>query len=271
MSEQKWYYTNSLDEACELLRDHTVLPHGGGTQLNNIDLSHIHGLLCLKDLNLNYIKQTSQEVEIGSMTTYADIVQKSTKISTDNILISALKNAANTPLRNRITIGGSLGFIPQWSDLIGPLLALEAKILLIGKNAGEYSLSQFWRHRDLLKSSLITAVRFRDFPHHAYHYRDVKTNNDMPLFTVSTLFDMDGERIKKPHVIIAGTRDRVSEITELENYLAGKKISELQESEVIRRVKVTFVGKRVTDPDYLASKTKIETWRSIIKAAENRL
>jgi len=268
MSKIKWYYTDSLAEASSLLREKNILPHGGGTHLNNIDLSHVNGLLDLSGLELNYIKQDGDIIEIGSMATYADVIEKLQAISPNCMLLQTLQNSANTPLRNRITIGGSLGHIPQWSDLIGALLALDAKVILAGKHEGEYDISRFWNDDELREGSLITAVKFKDYPHKSYHYRDVKTKNDMPLFTISTLFDMDNDVIANTHIIIVGTKDRVSKIVELEKYLTGKTIQQLDEQTVIDLVNVEFVGNRSTDNDYLAHKTKIETWRSIFRAME---
>ncbi|MFP4548910.1 MAG: FAD binding domain-containing protein [Fidelibacterota bacterium] len=271
MSEKKWYYTDSLGEASLLLRNKTILPHGGGTHLNNRDLSHVKGLLCMKGLKLNYIKQNNDGIEIGAMSTYGDIIEKLREISPHNLLLKSLYNAANTPLRNRITIGGSVNFIPQWSDLIGALLALNATVILAGKHEGEYPISKFWNNKSLRESSLITAVKFRDFPHLSHHYRDVKTNNDMPLFTVTTLLEMDSDKIDRAKVYIAGTKERVSQLTELENYLSGKKIEELKEKEAESLVNVAFAGKRVQDSDYLQQKAKITTWRSVLKALEAKL
>ncbi len=269
MIEKKWYYTDSLAEASSLLRNKTILPHGGGTHLNNIDLSHVEGLLDLSQLGLNYIKQDGDIIEIGAMVTYAEVVNKLKEISCQCLLLQTLKDSANNNLRNRITIGGSIAFIPQWSDLIGALLALDATVKVVGKNEGEYDIASFWHDHTLRKQSLITSVRFKNFPHKCYHYRDVKTNNDMPLFTISTLFDMEKDSIKNTHVIIAGTKDRVSKLTELEEYITGKKLNDLNERDVKKFVNVQFPGNRTTDNDYLSQKAKIETWRSIFKAMEN--
>jgi len=268
MSEKKWYYTDSLAEASSLLKNKKILPHGGGTHLNNIDLSYVEGLLDLSQLGLNFIKQDGDYIEIGAMATYADVVEKLKEISCQCLLLQTLQNSANINLRNRITIGGSIAFIPPWSDLIGALLALEATVNLVGKNKGEYEIAKFWGNHELRQNSLITSVRFKNFPHKCYHYRDVKTNNDMPLFTISTLFDMENDTIKNTHVIIVGTKERVSKLTKLENYLTGKKLQNLNETEVKALVNVDFAGKRVVDSEYLKEKAKIETWRSIFKAME---
>ena len=270
MRKIKWYYTETLAEASSLLRDKNILPHGGGTHLNNIDLSHVNGLLDLSKLNLNYIRQENNIIEIGAMATYSDVIDKLREISPNCMLLESLKNSANTPLRNRITIGGSIGYITQWSDLIGALLALDAKVVLVGKHEGEYDIAKFWNSNELRLGSLITSVKFKDFPHKSNHYRDVKTNNDMPLFTISILFDMDKDKIINTHVIIVGTKERVSKLVELEEYLTGKTLDQIIESEVLGLVNVTFVGSRCPDNDYLKQKAKIETYRSIFRAMEKK-
>ena len=268
MSKIKWYYRDSLKEASSLLRNKKIIPHGGGTHLNNTDLSHVEGLLDLSGLKLNYINKEKDIIKIGSMSTYAEVVNWFEENSPECLLLQTLHNSANTPLQNRITIGGSLGHIPQWSDLIGALLALEAKVILMGKNKGEYNISDFWNNNKLRESSLIVAVKFKDVPHKSFHYREIKTNNDMPLFTITTLFDMQNGIINNMHAYIGGTRDRVSKLAKLERYMIGKKRKHLNGNEIKSLVNVIFIGNRTTDNAYLAEKAKIETWRSIIHAME---
>jgi CO/xanthine dehydrogenase FAD-binding subunit len=268
MSKIKWYYTDSLAEASSLLRDNNVLPHGGGTNLVTRELSNIDGLLDLSKLKLNYIKQEKDTIEIGSMTTYCEVVKQLKTLSPENILIKSLQNSANTPLRNRITIGGSIGFIPKWSDLIGALMVLDANVVLIGKNVGDFPIADILKNNHLLDNSLITAIKFINKPSVSSHYRDIKTKSDMPLFTITTLIELKDKKINNPKIYITGTRELVSQITNLEKYLQNKSIEELSETDIQSLVNVTFRGNRITDPMYLSEKAKIETCRAIFRALE---
>ena len=269
MNNIKWYYPVSLAEAASLLEEKSVVIHGGGTNLSSRDLSHVEGIICLRQVGLNYVKSENNTIEIGAMCTYADVVKALRSLSPEHILVKALKDAANTPCRNRITIGGSIAFVPTWSDLIGALLSLDATLVLAGKNQGEVALVDYLENKKLQEQTLICAVRVKNTPHRSVHYRDVKTVNDMPLFTVTVLLELDGEVIKTAKVNIVGTKERITKLPDLENYLLGKSKADINESEIQDLVNVSIVGSRITDPDYMNIKAKIETGRAVLKALEN--
>jgi len=268
MKNIQWTYPVSLAEVSSLLEKKNVVIHGGGTHLSGRDLSRVEGIICLKKLGLDYVKKDKDMVEIGAMTSYAHVVRELKTISPKHILVKALKDAANTPCRNRITMGGSIGFVPKWSDLAGALLALDATLALVGKNNGEFNITDYLVKKELQEQTLITAVRVKNTPHQSYHYRDVKTVNDMPLFTITTLLELDESKIKEAKVYIVGTKERITKLTDVEAYLLDKTKTSIDKKTIEDLVNVFFIGKRITDPDYLSYKAKIETARTIVKALE---
>ncbi|MDZ7796917.1 MAG: FAD binding domain-containing protein [Candidatus Marinimicrobia bacterium] len=269
MTKFTWFYPKSLSEACSLLREKNLTPHGGGTELIKRTLSGTDGMMSLKYLDLNYIKRQEDLIEIGSMTTYADIVAGLKPEFPGHVLVRSLEHAANTPCRNRITLGGSIAFVPRWSDLIGPLLALDAHVCLKGVHDGEYPISQFLKHAALKERSLITAVKFKNTDHRSAHYREVKTHNDMPVFTVTVLLEIGKDRINKARIFLAGTAERISRLKEPEEYLEGKDRYGLDENEIRDLVNVEFKSSKLKDIEYLRQKAKTETGRMIVVAAEN--
>jgi len=74
--------------------------------------------------------------------------------------LKSLQNSADTPLRNRITIGGSIAFAPPWSDIIGALIVLDTKIILYRKNEGVSQLKNNLKNNKLKQDSLIAGIRF---------------------------------------------------------------------------------------------------------------
>jgi CO/xanthine dehydrogenase FAD-binding subunit len=269
MKNIQWYYPVSLAETSSLLEKKSNVLHGGGTHLSGRDLSGVEGIICLKKLGLDYVKKDNSMIEIAAMTSYAEVVKAMNAISPDHILVKALKNAANTPCRNRITVGGSIAYVPKWSDLIGALLALDATLVLIGKKSGEFSVADYLVTKELQEQTLISTVKVKDTPHRSYHYRDVKTVNDMPLFTVTVLLEFNGTSIKTAKAYIVGTKERITKLPDVENYLIGKRKDEINESTVQDLVNVSIVGSRITDPEYMSYKAKIETARAIFSALEN--
>ena len=266
MKNIQWTYPVSLAEVSSLLEKKNIVPHGGGTHLGGRDLSRVEGIVCLKKLGLDYVKKDKDTIEIGSMTSYAGVVKKLRSISPDSILVRALKDAANTPCRNRITIGGSIAFVPKWSDLIGALLALDATLVLVGKKNGEFKVADYLVEKELQEQTLICAIKVKDVSNKSYHYRDVKTVNDMPLFTVTVVMDVQDEQIKDAKIFVVGTKERITRLPEVEEYLINKTKTDLDNKAIEDLVDVSFIGKRITDPDYLSYKAKVETARAIFRA-----
>ncbi|MFA6618198.1 MAG: FAD binding domain-containing protein [Candidatus Neomarinimicrobiota bacterium] len=265
MKNINWYYPVSLSETSSLLEKESVVIHGGGTNLSGRDLSSVEGIICLKHLGLDSVKLNDETIEIGATSTYADVVKA---LPPEHILVKCLKNAANTPCRNKITLGGSIAFVPTWSDLIAALLALDAKLILAGKNQGELSLEDYLAKKDLYKKNLITAVKFKNIPHRSAHYRDAKTVNDMALFSVTVLLELDADVITSAKAYIVGTKELITRLPEVEAYLQGKAKADIDEKVIEDLVNVEIIGSRITDPDYMSLKAKIQTARTIISALE---
>ena len=268
MNNIKWYFPVSLAETCSLLEKKNMVLHGGGTNLSGRELDQVEGIICLRKLELDYVKKDKDMIEMGAMSTYTDVVKELSALSPQHILVKTLKNAANTPCRNRITLGGSIAFVPKWSDLIGALLSLDARLILAGQNEGEVKLSDYLEKKELQEQTLIVAVRVKNTPHCSAHYRDVKTVNDMPLFTITTLLELEANVIKTARIYIVGTKERITHLCELESYLLGKSKDEIVDARVQDLVNVSIVGSRITDPEYMGIKAKIETTRAIMSALE---
>ena len=88
-------------------------------------------------------------VELGACTTFADAAAYLESLDGECILAKALGSAASTPLRNRITMGGSTALFPVWSDLVGPLIALGAEVELTGTNPGLFPVARYVDEKEL--------------------------------------------------------------------------------------------------------------------------
>ncbi|MPM47375.1 hypothetical protein SDC9_94084 [bioreactor metagenome] len=132
----------SLDEAyTELISDGNNAVIGGGAYLK-LGNRKINKAIDLYDLNLNYIKEQNNFVEIGAMTTLREIEES--KALKDNFggLISKVSSIImGVQLRNVATIGGTIGGRYGFSDLLTALIALDTKVFLY--NRGEISLEDF--------------------------------------------------------------------------------------------------------------------------------
>jgi len=133
----KWYNPQNFEEAYKIhLNNPLIIPCAGSTGILRTKRFKNEGFINLKYCNLSYIKEDkiNNIIRIGATTTFNEIIEylKSQNYSEDSffgILLNSLSSAASYPLRNRITIGGSLFDLPIWSDIISPLLLTETNII----------------------------------------------------------------------------------------------------------------------------------------------
>lgn len=265
MKELNWNYPKSLADAEKLVRQENVLPHGGGTGLLLRNLTGVDGLIELSQLALRSVNVTENEVEIGSMCTYADVISELKKTDPEHILVQCLRHSANTPLRNRITIGGSIAMFPPWSDLMGALIALDAKVTLIGENSGDFPVVEYVKNKNLRSGSLITAVKFQNSPWRSAHYREIRTKSDMPIFNLTVLLRVATERVTESRIIVVGTVSKFARLNAVEDYLKDRKSEEIKSAEIEKLVNLKFAGSRIDDPEYVNIKAGIELGRMIQK------
>jgi CO/xanthine dehydrogenase FAD-binding subunit len=270
MTKIKWFYPETLSEATQLLTLPGYIPLGGGTELIQRPLKGVEAIVSLRELELNQIDLGNEQYYFGSMCTYADVLHALEKDNQWHVLYKSLEQAANTPCRNRITLGGSTAFVPKWSDLAGALLVMDADVHLAGSHEEKIPFATYQHDPRLRKGRLITAISFRNVPHLAAHYREVRTHNDMPRFTVTVLLNMREETIIKAGIVLVGGKERFTRLEKLEHYLLGKSREQIDTDTMSDLVDVSFRSKLGTEAAYLVRKAQTETARCVIFALENR-
>ncbi len=265
MEEFRWYYPNSIEEAVGLLELQGVVPHGGGTGIIRGKLDRYKGLISLEGLGLDYIKEVDGVVEIGATATYHDVIEFCSALYGECILAKSLSRAASTPLRNRITIGGSVAYFPIWSDLMGPLIALDATVSLVGKNEGEYPVKEFARNRSLKSHSLIKSVKFKRFNGFTYYHRAARTHFDYGSFNITMLASFDNGVFSDVRLVLVGSKAKFQRLTEIENGLIGRSPSDIDVSELIGRIydSVEFHNTRIGSAEYTRSVALVEIERAV--------
>lgn len=273
MKEITWYFPSNLEEVPELLKKERVLVYGGGTALLRSNLARVEGLIDLKALPLNYCREREGVIEIGAGCTYSQITEVLQKIDSHNILIRSLSGAASTPLRNRITLGGSIAFFPVWSDLMGPLLALEAEVALIGSSKGSFPLVEYLKKREIRNRSLITGISYKKRELNSYYFRQSRTHFDYSAFSISILVkksasrsgsaSLSASRIEEPAIVIVGCRNKFSRLSSLEESLKNCSPDEVQIKDITGSLEVEFAAKKNYSPDYLKHLAAVELERAL--------
>ena len=167
----------SVKEACELLAlyGESARVIAGGTdlmvQLRDedkkwagiryvVDLSYIDGL--------KYIKEDGDLIRIGALATHSQIVKSDLLQREVPFFCEACSTVGSPQIRNRGTIGGSIGNASPASDPVPPLIALDAQVLISGKDGErEEDLKSVFSgsYRTSLKpDEIITEISFKKLP-----------------------------------------------------------------------------------------------------------
>lgn len=249
MPEITWFYPDSVEEASEILQNTSAVPHGGGTGLLMGGLNK-PALIDLKGLNLRFIEEKDDHYNIGAMATYADCAKN---LPSGNVLAMALGKAASTPLRNRITFGGSIAMAPIWSDIIGPMVALSAKIKLAGEDA-KFPLEEYLRDSELRRGSLIEYVEVPKFDGAEYYHRETRTAFDYPMFTLSMISNGDSAK-----AVITGIKGKFARLESIEKAI----VSDLGIDEAFENLELDFPSKMQASAEYLSKVAKTEIIRGL--------
>jgi len=255
------------EEVTGLLQEEGIIPHGGGTSILKGGMKRVKGLIDFRCLDLSYFRTVKGMIEIGAACTYSEVVDRMHEIDPCHILVKALSQSASTPLRNRISIGGSVALFPIWSDLMGPLLALEAEVSLIGKNRGRYPIGEYINKRELRKDMLITAVLFKQNAWNACYYRETRTRVDYPCFSITILVreknNSGNNVIEEIKIVIIGSAKRFSRLTGLEETLKGQAINSIKIEGIGSALDVEFVGRKALSAEYIKANAGIQLERGL--------
>lgn len=222
MEEIQWYFPDNLDQVSEILSREGVVPHSGGTGILWGGMTRVRGLMDTSRLDLKFVRDQNGSIVLGAALSYTEAAEALAK--TDHLLARSLSSAATTPLRNRISLGGSISMFPYWSDLMGPLLALDTELSLVGINSGTCPLSEYIQKRELRQKSLITSIRWSDAPWQGAYYRHTRTLTDRPAFSITVLVQRKSKRIEEIRIVLVGCSGRYRRLTEIEQTLKGAEV-----------------------------------------------
>jgi CO/xanthine dehydrogenase FAD-binding subunit len=270
MAEIQWYFPNRLEEVPEILARQGVVPYSGGTGILWGGMTRIRGLMDVSRLDLKFFRTREGLIDIGAALSYSET--SAALSSTGKLLSRSLAAAATQPLRNRISLGGSISMFPYWSDLMGPLLALGAQLHLVGKNSGTWSLEEYIQKRELRQNTLITSVRIPDLPWRGAYYRHTRTYTDRPAFSITVLLRREDERIGEVRIIVVGCRGGHRRLTGIEKNLEDSDLpsdpSQLLE-EAAGQLDIDFPARMGFSAGYLKTCAAIELKRTLASALES--
>ena len=173
---QKLLQPETIEEAYKILTEKKANTVLGGCCFLRMGSKRIGTAIELSKLNLDYIKEDSDYIEIGAMTNFRDI-ETSDILNTyfNGVLPKSVRNIIGVQFRNVVTVGATVFSKYGFSDFITGLLSLDAEVELAGE--GRLSLEEFLDmdyKKDLLTRIFIKKDNrkavFKDFRNSASDY-----------------------------------------------------------------------------------------------------
>ena len=166
---QKLLQPETIEEAYKILTEKKANTVLGGCCFLRMGSKRIGTGIELSKLNLDYIKEDSDYIEIGAMTNFRDIETSDILNKYFNgVLSKSVSNIIGVQFRNVVTVGATVFSKYGFSDFITGLLSLDTEVELFG--AGRMSLEEFLNmpyKKDLLTRIFIKKdsrkATFKDF------------------------------------------------------------------------------------------------------------
>ncbi len=140
MKEFEYFKPKNLDEALELAKEFKNNKRflAGGTDLIvrlKDNLIKEDNIIDLKEIDeLKGIDENGENIEIGSLVTFSEIIESEILNKNSSLLVLASKKVGSPQIRNKGTIGGNLCNASPAGDSIPPLMCEDAELLLKSKN-----------------------------------------------------------------------------------------------------------------------------------------
>jgi CO/xanthine dehydrogenase FAD-binding subunit len=172
----------TLEEAYNVLtsrRNNTIL---GGCAFLKMGSKKIGTAIELSKLDLNYIKEVGDYIEIGASTTLRDIeINSLVKDSFNGVLASSVENIIGIQFRNVVNIGATVFSKYGFSDIITALLALDTEVELY--KGGRMSLDEFLK-RPCAKD-ILTRIFIKKNDRKAVYKSFRNASTDFPILNVT--------------------------------------------------------------------------------------
>jgi carbon-monoxide dehydrogenase medium subunit len=234
----------SLGEAIALLDpdDTGVRPIAGGTALMLMMKAGVFrptrlvSLRKLPRLNARIAAAPDGALTIGAMTPLA-LVERSPEVARiAPVIPRAMRRLSNIRVRNVATIGGNLAHGDPHMDLPPILIALNAKVAVVGANGAQAAertiavedLFAGYFETVLAKNELIAELRIPPQGRSRAAYLKVTTGSaeDWPALGVAVALESEGSAVKSARVVISAATEKATRLKGVERLLAGATMDE---------------------------------------------
>jgi CO/xanthine dehydrogenase FAD-binding subunit len=199
---KNYFLPQSLEEAVSLLAEHgpSLLVMAGGTiamPLINDGISLPEQVMGLRQAGLSYVNRSNGTLLIGATTTLTQLLD----LEAVPMLQAAARNTAGWAIRNMGTVGGNIFAPPPAGDVAVALLALEARVKLVGVGGVRViPLADFYTGfmtTDLLPDELVTGIELPLPAGKTVYLKDGRRQANTPaVVTVAAHITLDGDRVE---------------------------------------------------------------------------
>jgi carbon-monoxide dehydrogenase medium subunit len=234
----------SLGEAIALLDpdDAAVRPIAGGTALmlmmkaGVFRPSRLVSLRKLARLNARIAMAKDGGLSIGAMTPLA-LLERSPEVArAAPVIPRAMRRLSNIRVRNVATIGGNLAHGDPHMDLPPILIALNAKVAVVGANGAQAAertiavedLFAGYFETVLAKNELIAELHIPPQGKSRAAYIKVTTGSveDWPALGVAVALEAEGSAVKSARVVVSAATEKATRLKGAERLLAGATVDE---------------------------------------------
>jgi carbon-monoxide dehydrogenase medium subunit len=271
----------TVEEALAALAEHgdeaKVL--GGGQSLLPILRMRLNAPGVVVDLGrveaLRGIREEGDEVVIGSMATYADVLASDAVSTHAALLAKAVKTVADPQIRHRGTVGGALVHADPAGDVGAPVLALGARLVIAGEGGQTRTVEADDFFEDLFTTAvgdgeLLTEVRIPKHTGWGAHYEKfVRVSHQWSIVGVAAAVRTDGGSIAEARVGLTNMGSTPLRAKAVEAALVGRPATDEAVREAVAAVTdgTNPPSDLNGDADYRRHLATVLTRRAVLAAA----
>ena len=209
----------TVEEAYSILTKRKNNQVIGGSAWLRMGSKRIGTAVELSQLNLDYIKEDEEYIEIGAMTTFRSL--ETSEVIENNfgrIIKDSVKDIIGVQFRNVVTVGGTIYSKFGFSDLIVALLALDTEVELV--NSGRIKLYDFLNKE--YEKDLLTKIYIKKNDVKATYKSLRNAQSDYALLNVSV--SKNDNKVK----IYVGARPQIATLAvKASEFLSNNELSDV--------------------------------------------
>ena len=267
MLEYEFLQAKKIDEALNYLNEYNkVKIIAGGTDIlvemhkDDIANEELDYLLDISNIEeLTEITEKDDKIEIGALVTHSELVKNDLINENSAVLAQGAVTIGSTQIRNRGTIGGNVVNASPAADLLSPLIALKAEVVLKSvEGKRKLSLPEFITgpyRNDLNKNEMVTKIILPKYSDKYYSiFKKIKRRKaaDIARLNMAVVTKVNQENEFEDIRIVPGSATPSPQaFAKIENKLEGRKINNLDFDNLAENIgeeMVSITGERWSTP-----------------------